>query len=362
MLIASQRAWCQALRTAQFLAPAVLVALLLVVPVRAADEQPPEENVFHDNTEQVVRGAATLAGVGCQGGGGTPMVVALIVRGDQEHLWKIEESDHALPLSPGLLKRVKDQTEIRIDDAGYETEAYCEAVYKSTLVSLGAFANSAHEATFREVFFEPKRFRGDVIHYKGTLRSVREFEAPLMLSGKGIKRLYECWIFDKEYGANPVCLVCPELPAGIKPGEKLSVPVSFDAYFFKKYRYHSVDSTPGHDREAPLFIGRSFVVLPPPKAEADATREEFTAGSKTLLLIFLAGVLLTVVLAAVAHWWLHRNDRHIRERIIRAAQFADLTDPEPAPPAAPSTDVTDAPPARANDDALLTQTGPEAPK
>jgi hypothetical protein len=360
MLKSSQRAWHQHRRTAKVTSSAVLVALLLgAAPVRA-DSESPDDTVFRDNTEQVLRGAATLAGTGCQGGSGVPMVLALLARGEQEHLWKLEVSDRALPLSPGLLKRVKDSSGVRIDDAAFESEAYCEAVFKSSLVSLGAFANSAHDASFRNLWDNPAHYRGQVIHYEGKLRSVRDFDAPLMLAAKGIKQLYECWIFDKDNGANPVCLICPELPAGVKPGEHLSIPVAFDAYFFKKYRYQSVDSTPGHAREAPLFIGRSFVVAQP-NAEADATREGFTAGSETLLLIFLGGVFATVLLAFAAHWWLRRGDRRVRARIEVARTHPPAAPVAPSlPPAAPSANLTGAAPARTNDDVLLTRTGPEA--
>jgi hypothetical protein len=321
------------LRTAKAVSPAVLVALLLAAgPAGAADDQPSEANVFRDNTQQVVTGAATLAGAGCQGGSGTAMVLALIERGDQQHLWRIEASDHALPLSPRLLKRVMDDTGDRIDDSGFESEAYCEAVYKASLVSLGALANSAHDATFRELWNKPGRYRGDVIHYEGKLRSVRDFDAPLMLSGK-FEQLYECWIFEKDNGANPVCLICSELPTGVKPAEHLSLPVAFDAYFFKLYKYQSVDSAPGKARKAPQFIGRSFVLLPQPRAEDDEEREAFSAGSKAFLLIFLGGALATVVLALTAHWWFHRADRRIRAR-INVARTPDF--PEPSPPAPPS--------------------------
>ncbi len=323
MLMSSQRAWRFAV------SPAVLVALLLAaLAVRAADDPTPDENVFRDNTADVVRGAATLAGAGCQGGNGTAMVLALLREGDRERLWKLEASDQALPLSPRLLKRVKDETGIRIDDSAFESEAYCEAVFKSTLVSLGAFANSAHDATFRDLWNEPARYRGQVIHYGGKLRSIRDFDAPLMLAGKGISRLYECWIFDKDNGANPVCLVCTELPAGMQPAEHLSEMVTFDAYFFKKYKYQSVDSKPGTAREAPLFIGRSFSVVPHAHTDIDETRESFMAGSKALLLIFLGGALVTVVLAVAAHWWFHRSDRRLRARIDQSRTL-DI-----APPAA----------------------------
>jgi hypothetical protein len=302
----------------------VPIAFCLLAPLsRAADEQP-DENVFRHNTEEVLQGAATLAGAGCQGGPGTAIVIAGLLRGDELHLWKLQESDTAPLLTPALLKRVKDSTEIRIDDAAFETEAYCEAVLKASFTSVDAFANTAHRGvTFADLFTEPGKYRGEVIHYEGKIRRIRRMDAPLMLSGKGIKDLYECWLFGSDDGSNPVCLICTELPEGVQPGEHLGIAASFDAYFFKRYRYQAVGSKPGQAREAPLFIGRSFVV---PKRAVAATGDEYTAGSKTLLLIFLGLVGTTFVVAFALHMWFRRGDRQVRAR-IEAMRSRDVADP-----------------------------------
>jgi hypothetical protein len=363
MMRSSQRASRRAWRTAKVVSPLVLLALLAAPLARAADD-PPEEEVFRDNRSDVLRGAATLAGAGCQGGHGTAMVLGLLQRGEQRHLWRLEASDKALLLSPGPLKRVKDSADVRIDDAAFEPEAYCEAVLKSSLVSLGAFANSARrDVSYADLRNEPARWRGDVIHYEGKLRRIHRLDAPLMLSGKGIHDLYECWVFGAELGANPVCLVCTELPKGVSPGEKLAIEVSFDAYFFKNYRYQAVDSKPGFAREAPLFIGRGFVIT---KEEAPASTgpDPFTAGTKTLLLIFLGGVLATFIFAFALHWWFRRGDRRVYAR-IKEARLHEQPDPgaSGATGAEPSTNVRaglPAAPAEPRGDTLITRTGPEA--
>ncbi len=323
-------------RTAKVASLFVPVALLLALPTLGrADEPPPAEEVFRDNTAEVLQGAATLAGAGCQGGHGTAIVLALLRRGDQLHLWKLQEIDKALPLTPSLLKRVKDSTDIRVDDSAFEPEAYCEAVLKASLTSLGAFANSAHPATFSELFTDPWKYRGQVIHYEGTIRRIRHMDAPAMLRAKGINDLYECWMFGHDDGVNPVGLVCSELPAGVSPGEKLSLPASFDAYFFKRYRYQAVGSRPGQAREAPLFIGRSFVITKPaPVAEAEA----YSLGAKWVLLAVLGLVLGTFVLAFGLHWWFRRNDRRVQARLkeLRASGYGGAEAPEMPPGATPS--------------------------
>jgi hypothetical protein len=327
MLKPSQPSW----RRALLLVPLAILPAVSAAP--AAGEPAPEENVFRSNTDEVYRGAATLAGAGCQGGAGTAMVLGMLVRGNELHLWRLEESNKALDLTPSLLRRVKDSSDVRVDDSAFEPEAYCEAVLKSSLVSLGAFANSAYtDVTFTDVFTEPTTWRGKVVHYEGTIRSIRRFDAPLMLRGKGIKDLYECWIFRKDDGSNrPVCLVCTELPESVKPGERLSLEVSFDAYFFKRYRYEAVGSKPGTAREAPLFIGRGFVVPRQPEGTSEAS----DTGAKTFLIGFLGLVCATFVLAFGLHFWFRHGDRRVQARIkqARARDYADPGLPEsPGPP------------------------------
>jgi hypothetical protein len=314
---------------------ALVPAALLSVPV-ARGAGAPEQDVFRSNTEEVLRGAAAAAGAGCQGGPGTPMVLGLLIQGDRLHLWRLEQGDRALELRPGPLAQVKDSTAVRLDDSAFEPEAYCEALLKSSFVSLGAFANSARrDVTFADLFNYPGRYRGQVIHFEGQLRRIRHFDAPGMVAAKGIKDLYECWLFDTRYGLNPVCLVCTELPPGVEPGEHLNLVASFDAYFFKKYNYTAADSKPGNSRMAPLFIGRSFVVTPAAPAPPE---DVYASGWKAVLVGFLALVLATVAFAFGMHWWLRRGDRRVQARIreARAREFADpaaqgLPDSNPSP-------------------------------
>jgi hypothetical protein len=297
--------------------PVVLLALLAAVTTVCADE-PPADEIFRDNTEQLLGGAATLAGAGCQGGHGTPMILGMLLQGERLHLWKIEESNKALPLSPGLLEHVEDSAPLRDDKEGYEPKVYCEALLKSSLTSLGAFANSANRsASYADLFNEPVQWRGQVIHYEGTVRRIHHMRAPVNLQAKGIEDLYECWLFGVGDGySHPVCLVCTELPPGVTPGDKLNIQASFDAYFFKRYRYKAVDSKPNQAREAPLFIGRSFVLR---KSQAETFVANAAGHWATILMIFLGAAVATFVLAFGLHWWFRRNDRRIQAR-VRAAR------------------------------------------
>jgi hypothetical protein len=303
------------------------VAFLLLVPAAPADDEPPVDEVFRSNTEEVVRGAATLVGAGCQRGHGSAMVLGLLLQGDRLHLWKLEEGNRAPELRAGPLRKVRDSTGVRIGDDAGEMEAYCEALYKASLASPGAFANSARrDLTLAHLLNEPQRYRGEVIHFEGEVRRIRRFDPPGMLEGQGIHDLYECWLFDRRYGTHPVCLVCTELPPGVQPGEQLSIEASFDAYFFKKYRYESADSKPGYLRQAPLFLGRSFALTRPIVA-APQPDDAFASGSHSALVIFL-GIVVAVLVLAVAGTWLYtRADRRVQER-IKLARLRQFEGPE----------------------------------
>jgi hypothetical protein len=296
--------------------------------------------------EPVFAGAATLAGAGTAGGPAALGELALLQAGEDASLWKMREMQKALPLREGPLKGVVDGTPVamlpsfrqkdkqgQVPDLAHfndvEAEAFCEALFKANLASPGAFANSARrDLTFADLFNAPKRHRGEVVHFEGQLRRVRRGDAPAM--AKGVRDLYEGWAFDANYGANPVCLVFPELPAGLSVAERLDEDVTFDGYFFKKYRYQSADSKPGYAREAPLFIGHSPVLRRGPAAAAAPP----AAWSTPLLIGFLGLLLATGVLAFGLHWWFRRGDRRVRDRLagVRHREFV-----EPGSPGLPDT-------------------------
>jgi hypothetical protein len=303
------------------------------------EEKPSQEGestpfVFRDNLLEVKVGAATLIGVGFNGGKGLIMELALLKEGDRQHVWKLQETDKALPLNRKLLAHVLDGEPLAmlpsfrargnqgpLPDLGNinddEALVFCEALYKANLTSTGAFANSARrDLTFADLFNTPAKYRGEVVHFEGLLYRIRRIDPPPNARIKGVDHLYEGWVFDPQrYGVNPVCLVFTELPAGLAVGEKMNCQVSFDAYFFKKYRYQSADSKPGWAREAPLFIGRSPVLSPEKQPTSDSL-----AWSTPLLVGFLGMVLATGFIAIGLHWWFRRGDRRIQDQLAKARQ------------------------------------------
>jgi hypothetical protein len=104
----------------------------------------------------------------------------------------------------------------------------------------------------------------------------------------GLKKVYEVWGGTDESRGNPYCVVCPELPPGLKIASETHGEIVFVGFFHRVLAYEVMGKTRG----APMLIGR-VKVLPSGKRLADSR----TSGLTTLLIIGTAivGVLIVVV-------------------------------------------------------------------
>src|SRR5438552_8834106 len=180
--------------------------------------------------------ARAAVGAGSVVGVSQPLtVVALLQAGRGFSLWSAlpvesESGDSKVPPLVNL-ESVKDETPVR---SGEEGLAFCEALVKAHKTSNQAFQNSVTKVlTYANLFYEAKLHRGKVVHFEGQLRRLIRLEPTEETKLDGVTDQYEGWIFDPDYGANPVCAVFTDLPAGLEPGDKLHVRVSFDGYYFK---------------------------------------------------------------------------------------------------------------------------------
>jgi len=166
----------------------------------------------------------------------------------------------AEPPALDLNGRVTDHAPFRArEDNEDEFKAYCQALVAAHQTAASEFARHAlHDVTYAHLFEEPDKYRAQVIHLEGRLTRVRRFDAPeFVRQAYDLPYLYEGWLFDPEvYGINSTCIVFTELPSGFEVVENNNRPVSFDGYFFKRYRYRGADGTL---REAPLLIGHAPV-------------------------------------------------------------------------------------------------------
>lgn len=264
-----------------------------------------------ESRRELTAGVVAVIGVGSQG---VLAGLALIQADPASLFWATEEADKVPKLRPDLLAHVRDGERVGSwwtnED---EAAAYCDALIKASRTSAEAFARSARrDLTYVNVFEEPRRFRGDVIHVRGRLRMLTRYDPPLMAAQAGVRDLYEGWVFDERYPANPWCILLTELPAGITPGDRVDYDVAFEGYFFKRYRYKSVDSVKANQfRDAPLLIGRTLRLRQPVAVTAAADN-----WSGYLLPAFLAVLALSAALTAGLTWWFRREDRKVQQRVL----------------------------------------------
>jgi hypothetical protein len=239
---------------------------------------------------------------------------------------KPQEPEPTVPKAPkiDLTGDVEDRTPIRSwqDANGMEAKAYYRTLITAHTTSAEAFANSArHDVRYVHLFEEPHKYRGEVIHVEGRLKRVRRFDTHgFVRNTYDMPYEYEGWLFDPVlYGANPLCVVFTELPPGIAVKEEMDVRVSFDGYFFKRYRYKAADAW----RDAPLLIGHAPVVQDS-LAASQNTDSGFSNLLVTCLLALLAG---TFGFGVIIYWWYQRGDREVRRRLA-ATRPAEFVEPE----------------------------------
>src|SRR5262249_11028809 len=136
---------------------------------------------------------------------------------------------------------------------------------------------------------------------------------------QGVPHVYEGWIFGDVYSNNAFCVIASEIDPALKVGEKLDDRVSFDGYFFKRYRYKAADTW----RDAPLLIGRVIRS----RESLAAVPEPPWSFSRLALPGFLSVIVGTMILCIGLTWWFRRGDRRVRDRMdkFREATFVDPT-------------------------------------
>ena len=311
------------------------LAALLLLGLCAAAPSVRAQSVAKDKREAVddiSQAAATAAGaVGMRQ---PTCVLSVVLAGQSMSLWDALPASpparpgnapaKALPVDPDLLLGVEDRAPVRNADENYdEFQAYNLLLVRAHKTAAGAFAKGARrDLTFAHLFEEPAKYRGQIVHIEGLLRRLRKFDAARLAAKEGVPALYEGWVFDAEYGYNPYCVIVTELPKSIQIGEKLDRHVSFDGYFFKRYRYKAADGV----RDAPLLIGRTLTPSASQGSAANARAPWLDSSTPWLLIAFLAILLVTAGFGIALTLWFKRGDKQVRAR-LDAARDAAFVEP-----------------------------------
>ncbi len=255
-----------------------------------------------------------LLGVGA-GNGTDPLpryggAISLLDLGHQYGLYQIVDPGKVLPLADFLLDQVRDREAIGESDYG----AYVQAVVQAGRVSFDAFWRAGKSSLTRgDLMNRSSRLRGEVVRGQGVVRRIRRLEPLEDAIKQGVPDLYEAWIFQDLYGANPVCVVFPRLPQGLQPAENIQRPVQFAGYFLKAYRYQSAQTVQGKpvERDCPLLVGPELLALPEPAKPSS----DMGAWPKTLLTVLLGTFAVAISLVWAMTWWMGRGDRRVRARL-----------------------------------------------
>jgi hypothetical protein len=269
------------------------------------------------------QGRATIGAATLMLSGDPLQTVALLRNGERAGCWTLVDTDVVRPIPPEVLANIKDGPTLPTSaNQGLEFDALCDVLVQTWYTSPAAFRKAAwKDIGFGQLFYEPERYRGQVVHIEGRLRLVQRWDPPLMAQEAGVPPMYEAAIFDDVSGKNPYIVLVMERPEDIPLNQKVEATVTFDGYFYKKWQYKAVDSLkPTSWREAPLLIGRSLkvrVVLVAP------TQEEENGGVVPVVVAGLA--VLTVVVGAMfmLAFWLRRGDARVQDKLhaVRTRQF-----------------------------------------
>jgi hypothetical protein len=234
-----------------------------------------------------------------------------------------------------ILGPIRDGKGIYVGDE--ESQAFAQVLVLANYSSTRAFARAArHDLSYANLFNEPAKYRGDVVHLIGRLLRLTRFDPPLDAAALGVNDYYEAWIVNDIYGSNPYCAICIELPQGLQPAEKVrGVEVAFDGYFYKRFRYKAADSyQPNQYRDAPVLIGHGLTVL---SAGKDETLAPAQTWGNDVMLVFVAGVSLAVLIVIALTLWFRYSDKRVRHR-LQMAREASFVLPEPEDESVPPAD------------------------
>lgn len=233
----------------------------------------------------------------------------------------IERDDEPLVVEPAATLGASLASLSRVRDATFFREADNDAWFQvwNTLRDTGMESlrrGQPRDVGFRELFGQPRSYRGRLVRMRGTFHRLERLKAPT--NDYGISEYWQGWLEPAGGPASPVVVQCLELPSGLPSGMDIAEPVEIVGYFFKNYAYNAVDTI----RVAPVIMALEPIWRPLPKADPGVL-----SGSGGVTIVML----MTVVAALAATWFGASAARRPRGSAAPAAEGLDaaLADVEP---------------------------------
>jgi len=154
------------------------------------------------------------------------------------------------------------------------------------------------KATYAQLFWQPKQYRGQLVTVHGVVRRVEHLKS-VPKNNAGIESYYRICVFPKDNPSMPVVVMCLELPQGFPVGMKVEEQVELAGFFFKRWAHLSPDTI----RVSPTLLAKTLrwqrrPVMP---------REAEPVDTWGLALGIGGALLLTVVLISYVYFRTHRR-------------------------------------------------------
>jgi len=272
--------------------------------------------------------------------------LAVLQAGDWVNCWSLRDTNQFRPIPADWFAVVKDGQPIVEGDL--ESEVYARILTLANFTSDRAIrARGRHDVTTTHLMTDPAFYRGQVMSFEGHVHLVNRFRPPPEAAMEGVNDLYEAWVFPDTMGAQAVCVVFTEWPAGLPRSHlgagklKEGVRVQVAGYFFKLFAYGTGDRNQPQ-KKAPLLVAHTITPVGKPRAPFAET----TAWVKPIIYIIPTMLAALIFLAVGLTYYFRRQDQLLRDR-LRLARNAEFVPPPPdvVPVAAPVAAVPVAQPA-----------------
>ena len=103
---------------------------------------------------------------------------------------------------------------------------------------------------YRDLYEWVNEFRGQVLRFRGRVRRVREVPVPAR-PDYGVEKYYECWVFTKDGGRLPYCVISARPPRGIPVAERMNIPCEVVGVFLGWWKHETAGR---HLLSSPIVI------------------------------------------------------------------------------------------------------------
>jgi hypothetical protein len=154
-------------------------------------------------------------------------------------------------------------------------------------------AASVGKISFRQLYEQPKFYRGKVVSLAGMVRGVRQ--VPAMANDLGIKHYYQLSLEPHGEPNQLVVVYALNLPKGFPQGDSVEAAVQLTGFFFKRWAYASKDAV----RTAPLVLVNTVTWKPLPATTVPGDEVSFAWAAGVAFGLFVIAALGFIIMQSM---------------------------------------------------------------